>query len=78
MRKSMSCFVHFDQRQMNPSSDSYKREYIYNYQCAVPASQVQTIYPIQYPKFGEPQPSKHEDFKMLIQKHKKTLELLAK
>ncbi len=70
--------MHFDKRQMNPSSGSYKREYIYDYQCAIPTSEVQAIYPIQYPKIEKLQPSKNEDFIMLIKKNKRALELLAK
>lgn len=79
--KDTDDFVHFDKKKMNRSGEPCEWEHMYsnhNNQSAVRESEIQTTYPIHHPKIGECQPSKEEDFKMLIKKHKKSLELLAK
>lgn len=72
-------YVHFDtKKKTNSSSESSKWEHINDSQSAVRETEIQKIYPDRHTKTGECQPSKQEDFKSLIKKHKKSLELLAK
>lgn len=72
-------YVHSDKKKKsNSSSEHSEWEHINGNTSAVSESKIQKIYPDRHPKTGECQPSKQEDFKSLIKKHKKTLELLAK
>lgn len=77
--KNTDDYVHLDKkRKTNSSSEPSKWEHINENPSAVRESDIQKIYPDRHTKTGEFLPSKQEDFKSLIKKHKKSLELLAK
>lgn len=76
-RKDTGDYVHL-KKKITSSSGPSKCEHIHNNQSKFRESEIQTIYPIHHPKISKCQPSKQEDFNLLIKKHQKSLEILTK